>query len=64
MVESHIYSRWPFNDQIETAPLNVNEAGSYSVSGLANALSLAEVTTVVRDWETAEWLIPQSGSYR
>ena len=58
MIESLIYSRWPFNDRIETAPRRANEAGSYSVSGLANALSLAEVATVVRDWTTAGRLLP------
>ena len=57
MVESPIYSRWPFNDRIETAPRKANEAGFYSPAGLANAHSLAEVTTVVMDWTTAGWLI-------
>ena len=57
MVESLSLSRWPF-DRIETAPRRANEAGSYSSAGLANALSLAEVATVVRDWTTAGWLLP------
>ena len=57
MVESLSLSRWPF-DRIETAPRRANEAGSYSYTGLANALSLAEVATVVRDWTTAEKLLP------
>ena len=57
MIESVIFSRWLFNNRIETAPRNVNQAGHYSPAGLADALSLPEVTTVVRDWETAGWLI-------
>ena len=58
MVESSIYSRWPFNDRIETAPRKANESGAYSVTGLVNTLSLAEVATVVSDWTAAGWLIP------
>jgi hypothetical protein len=58
MVESCIYSRWPFNGRIETAPRKVKESGAYTFTGLANILSLAEVATVVSDWKAAGWIIP------
>jgi hypothetical protein len=58
MIESSTYSRWPFNDRIETAPRKAKESGSYTVTGLVNTLSLAEVTTVISDWTAAGWLIP------
>ena len=58
MIESCIYSRWPFNNRVETAPRKANESGHYTSTGLVNILSLAEVATVVSDWTAAGKLIP------
>ena len=49
MIESCLYSRWPFNDRTETAPRKANESGHYTITGLVNTLSLAEVATVVSE---------------
>ena len=58
MIESSTYSRWPFNGRLETAPRSVNEAGIYSITALANILSLGEVATAV--WTRAGRLIPMT----
>jgi hypothetical protein len=57
MLEAHVLSRYPFNNNLGTPPRSPNEAGIYSQTGLANALTLAEVDSLVGTFKAEGKLI-------
>ena len=58
MFESTVLSRYPFVNSLGTPPRTPNEAGIYSLSGIANALTLEEIDSLVLSFKAEGKLIP------